>query len=846
MGDKELEQLLAKRDEIDRLVANRQRNLAVLFTDICGCTELFEKRGDVEGVAFIHRHNRLLFPLVEEHGGQIVKTIGDAIMAIFEDPAAAVRCAATMQIRLHEARGESPQETPIHIKVGVHFGKVVPDGKDVFGDAVNTAARVQGKAIKDEVLVSATLFDLVAESCGFEALPRGAVSLKGKAEPLPVVTVRWGQGAPSAEEIARQAEETEAFAGGKEREAVTAPPELFVLEIARTSEGLKVAAIDGPEDKGPVKSYAEVPLSAAGLESVASRMAAFLGGNASSYAERLADEGKGLFEMALSERVKKRLEDTPRRFLLLQVDDSLAHVPWELMHDGKSHLCLRFAVGRVVAAREQSTSGSATGDGARALHTVVVANPTGDLPEAAREGEAVAGLLEEGFGGKVLHLRGPCDRQTFLESLEGARILHFAGHLGHKEGMASCGFHFCDGVVTPDEVAARLGRSSTDLVFANACSANEASGWSDVARGTFDVASTLLLRGVRHYLGPIGRIGDSDALAFALRFYEEILGGACFGEAARRARESLAQKSAAPSFARYLLYGEPTTTLPRDLAVLPDAGPTRAASFMTPGDGVGDGVPVLSPANAGGLGPSPHGRDGPPIQTDPGPPKWLSPIARGGRTRVALAAVAGLGVIAGALVGANVWLESREEAVAHQAATISPDEPKQRLSRTGDIRMTVMEIRAMAGNPDPHLTGRLTNTLNFALVGVPGFIVTDRADFDQFVGLEESGGELRKQAEMTIFEKKGFDDAHAAEIGLLRGVEVAIVGGFQEAAGRIQIVANFVDVETSLVLEAVRVDGPAGEEHVFDIQEELSREVLAALPRVREKLRPAQGETPDK
>ncbi len=832
MSDKELEELLEQRDEIDRRVASRQIDMAVLFTDIVGSTELFERRGDVEGVAFIHRHNRLLFPVVEESGGRIVKTIGDAIMAVFDNPEAAVLCGAMMQRRLAETRTAETGEAPIHIKVGIHFGKVVPAGEDVFGDAVNTAARIQGKAIKDEVLISESLRARVAETTGMSVVPRGAVPLKGKAKPLPVVSLLWGPQAPagvehsSADERTGRSEVLERVGLGARQDSrvlTGAPmPDLFVLEIARSAAGLRVAALDGPRDKGPVKSYAEVSLDTSDLEAVAGRMAAFLGGDAGSYADRMTDAGRELFDSALSERVRARLRETTCSYLRLHVEDSLAHVPWELLNDGKSYLCLQFATGRVVAALDDGQEKSDSLPGTRGSHALVVSNPTGDLPRSAREGEAVAGLFGDGFSGEVRHLEGPVSRQELLEALRGARFFHFAGHVGRGEDPSGYGFRLIDGCLSPEETARHLDGAATDLVFANACHAHHARGWTDAARGTYDLASTLLMRGVRHYLGPIGMIDDADALSFALRFYEEVLAGVAFGEAARRAREFLVKKSTSPlAFARYVLYGEPRTILPKEVATLPARGSTRADPKVPPSDALSDGARFPPPGDTLAGSAAASSRSGDRLS--------VSAVSGKRRRRVLVATLAALGLVTGVTLFVKGFFDESQTVASVDEA----DAP-----RTGDIRMAVLDLTPMGDDIDPNLTGRIRNTLNFALVGIPGFAVMERTNIHQMLGTEVGEGELRLQAESKILDQVAFDVTESAAIGRLRGVEVAVVGGYQEAAGRLLIIANFVDVETGTVIEAVRVEGPAGEEHVFVIQDDLSQRVKEALPRIQERLRP--------
>ncbi len=187
----DLDQLLSARREIDRAIAEHTRDVAVMFTDIVGSTQFFERKGDIEGLSLVKRHNAALFPVVTQHGGRVVKTIGDAIMAVFEDPPAGVRCALQMQRTLQEHNRQVAEgEQEIHVRIGVHAGKVVLDQGDVFGDTVNTAARIAHEAQGDEVLLSASLAALAPRRDGLRTEPRGSLARKGKAAPVPEVRAR--------------------------------------------------------------------------------------------------------------------------------------------------------------------------------------------------------------------------------------------------------------------------------------------------------------------------------------------------------------------------------------------------------------------------------------------------------------------------------------------------------------------------------------------------------------------------------------------------------------------------------------------------------------------------------
>src|SRR6188768_1864630 len=84
--------------------------VTILFSDIKGSTSYFESKGDAEGLAMVQHHNSLLFPVIEEGGGRVVKTIGDAIMACFKDPGNAVKAAIRMQQVLEEDRANTQSE----------------------------------------------------------------------------------------------------------------------------------------------------------------------------------------------------------------------------------------------------------------------------------------------------------------------------------------------------------------------------------------------------------------------------------------------------------------------------------------------------------------------------------------------------------------------------------------------------------------------------------------------------------------------------------------------------------------------------------------------------------------
>ena len=147
--------------EPDRVLAT------VLFTDIVGSTERARDLGDRKWREVLDQHDEVARSELERHQGRLVKSTGDGLLATFDGPARAIRCASALRDRL-----------PVPIRAGLHTGEVELRGDDVGGIAVHIGARVAAVAGTREVLVSRTVKDLVAGS-GIAFEDRGTHTLKG-------------------------------------------------------------------------------------------------------------------------------------------------------------------------------------------------------------------------------------------------------------------------------------------------------------------------------------------------------------------------------------------------------------------------------------------------------------------------------------------------------------------------------------------------------------------------------------------------------------------------------------------------------------------------------------------
>jgi class 3 adenylate cyclase len=159
--------------------------VALLFTDLQGSTALYERVGDAVAYNMVREHFALLAGIVRDHDGAVVKTIGDAVMASFDDPANAVKAALAMQARIVDEH--------LVLKVGVHAGAGVVvtlnDRLDYFGSTVNMAARLQGQSRGGDIVLShAVACDPVVRPllAGIPATEE-SMPLKGFADPISFV-----------------------------------------------------------------------------------------------------------------------------------------------------------------------------------------------------------------------------------------------------------------------------------------------------------------------------------------------------------------------------------------------------------------------------------------------------------------------------------------------------------------------------------------------------------------------------------------------------------------------------------------------------------------------------------
>ena len=163
---------------------------SVLFTDLVGSTELRVRLGEDDAEDLRRTHDRLLADAVTGHGGQVVKGLGDGIMASFSSAADAVGAAVAIE-QAADLHARHHPEKAFAVRVGISVGDVTLEGNDVFGVPVVEASRLCASANGGEILVADLVRTLCRTRGGFQFEQYGELELKGLPEPLATCKVFW-------------------------------------------------------------------------------------------------------------------------------------------------------------------------------------------------------------------------------------------------------------------------------------------------------------------------------------------------------------------------------------------------------------------------------------------------------------------------------------------------------------------------------------------------------------------------------------------------------------------------------------------------------------------------------
>ena len=170
-------------------MAQDQTSGCVLFADVSGSTKLYETVGDAAAHAAIDLCVKLFCALTEQHGGRVIKTIGDEVMSIFPAAGSAGKAAVDIQLSVHDMA--PVEKVRLGVRIGMHHGPVVEREGDVFGDTVNLAARLTEMASRGQIITSLETVEQFEPIQKMDCRRLYSIPVKGKEKQVDICELMW-------------------------------------------------------------------------------------------------------------------------------------------------------------------------------------------------------------------------------------------------------------------------------------------------------------------------------------------------------------------------------------------------------------------------------------------------------------------------------------------------------------------------------------------------------------------------------------------------------------------------------------------------------------------------------
>lgn len=192
--DIDIETYLENRAKQDALFQDKfTKTLTILFTDLKDSTSITETEGDLAMRQMIKQHNDILFPIIKAHRGVLVKTIGDGTLSYFETAQDCLHAAVDIQKEIDSSNLQKKSKVPLLVRIGFHTGKCILEKNDVYGDVVNTAARVQSAAHPGDIYLSEAAFNALSDRSEVYCRFVEKATLKGKKETVDLYKAFWNE-----------------------------------------------------------------------------------------------------------------------------------------------------------------------------------------------------------------------------------------------------------------------------------------------------------------------------------------------------------------------------------------------------------------------------------------------------------------------------------------------------------------------------------------------------------------------------------------------------------------------------------------------------------------------------
>lgn len=165
--------------------------LTIVFADVVGSTQLYEALGDDSAREAVQQCVEEMKEATEAHGGLVIKTMGDEVMATFTQADEAMNAASQMQQRISTLHPDGAEEISVAIRIGCHYGHVVVESRDIFGAAVITANRMTSQAKAGQIVTTADTVEQLGQTWKGLVRQIGVAPLRGLSEDVALYEVLW-------------------------------------------------------------------------------------------------------------------------------------------------------------------------------------------------------------------------------------------------------------------------------------------------------------------------------------------------------------------------------------------------------------------------------------------------------------------------------------------------------------------------------------------------------------------------------------------------------------------------------------------------------------------------------
>jgi class 3 adenylate cyclase len=169
----------------------KEVEVAILFADVVGSTQLYEQLGDVKAREMVGRCLEIMREATETNRGNVIKTMGDEVMATFPTADEAMSAAKRMQEKISSDSALVHDNGRVAIRIGCHFGPVVQEQRDIFGSAVHTANRMTSQAKAKQIITTMSTVERLSPEWQHVARQIDVATVRGKADEVVLFEVLW-------------------------------------------------------------------------------------------------------------------------------------------------------------------------------------------------------------------------------------------------------------------------------------------------------------------------------------------------------------------------------------------------------------------------------------------------------------------------------------------------------------------------------------------------------------------------------------------------------------------------------------------------------------------------------